>query len=338
MEEQEAVIRFLFAKGKKAREIHSEMVEVYGKDCIDRINGGRWCKMFQDGRKSLVDEVLSGRPVSSSTRSIVDEIDNVMRENRRTMLNEIKERCNISYGSAWDIVHQKLACRKVCSRWVPKQFSEQHTGCKMACSLKHLQRYIEEGNELLASIVKRDETCALHMTPESKTASLMWKHPSSPSQKKFKVSPSTWKLVLTVFWVMKEVLLAEFLPRGSTVNAVTYCVTLTKLRRAIRDKRSATNQSIRLLHDNARPHVSLPVREKWQVYGLEVLEHPQYSPDLGPSDFHLFGPMKKFLGGKKKAVRRWLFSQPTGFCETGIFKLNHRWDKCLNMHGSYVEK
>ncbi|GBM76591.1 hypothetical protein AVEN_228946-1 [Araneus ventricosus] len=134
VEEQQAMIRFLFAKGNKVGKIHSELVGVYRKDCIDRTNAGRWCKMFQDGRRILVDEVRSGRPVFPSSSSIFDEIDNVKRENRRTTLNEIKERCNISYGSAWDILHEKLGYRKVCSRWVPEQLSEQHTGCRMACS------------------------------------------------------------------------------------------------------------------------------------------------------------------------------------------------------------
>jgi len=48
--------------------------------------------------------------------------------------------------------------------------------------------------------------------------------------------------------------------------------------------------------------------------GLEVLPHPPYSPDLAPSDYHLFGPMKKMLGEQKFAsdtelqstVRQWL--------------------------------
>jgi len=33
--------------------------------------------------------------------------------------------------------------------------------------------------------------------------------------------------------------------------------------------------------------------------GFEVLPHPPYSLDLAPSDYHLFGPMKKMLGGQK---------------------------------------
>jgi len=32
--------------------------------------------------------------------------------------------------------------------------------------------------------------------------------------------------------------------------------------------------------------------------GWTVLPHPPYSPDLAPSDFHLFGPMKDGLRGQ----------------------------------------
>ncbi|GBM24544.1 hypothetical protein AVEN_217123-1 [Araneus ventricosus] len=35
--------------------------------------------------------------------------------------------------------------------------------------------------------------------------------------------------------------------------------------------------------------------------GWSVLQHPPYSPDLAPSDFHLIGPLKQHLGGKHYA-------------------------------------
>ncbi|GFO16797.1 Aromatic-l-amino-acid decarboxylase [Plakobranchus ocellatus] len=35
---------------------------------------------------------------------------------------------------------------------------------------------------------------------------------------------------------------------------------------------------------------------KWR-YGWEILPHSAHSPDLAPSDFHLFGPLKRHLGG-----------------------------------------
>ncbi|GFO10802.1 transposase [Plakobranchus ocellatus] len=38
--------------------------------------------------------------------------------------------------------------------------------------------------------------------------------------------------------------------------------------------------------------------KQWlQRHGWEILPHPAHSPDLAPSDFHLFGPLKRHLGG-----------------------------------------
>jgi histone-lysine N-methyltransferase SETMAR len=53
-----------------------------------------------------------------------------------------------------------------------------------------------------------------------------------------------------------------------------------------------------VLHDNARPHTQPTARR----YNWEVLDHPPYSPDLAPSDFNLFGPLKKHLGGRRFAT------------------------------------
>jgi hypothetical protein len=48
--------------------------------------------------------------------------------------------------------------------------------------------------------------------------------------------------------------------------------------------------------------------------GFEVLDHPAYSPDLVPSDYHLFGPLQDASRGRrftsdeevKGAVHEWL--------------------------------
>jgi histone-lysine N-methyltransferase SETMAR len=81
-------------------------------------------------------------------------------------------------------------------------------------------------------------------------------------------------------------------------------------------------------------------------FGWEVFEHPAYSPDLAPSDFHLFPKLKEFLGGKrmetdgedKETVTAWLNGLAVEFCDEGIVKLLSRLDKCLNLYDDYVEK
>jgi len=62
---------------------------------------------------------------------------------------------------------------------------------------------------------------------------------------------------------------------------------------------------------------------------IHSLPHPPYSRVLAPSDYHLFGPMKKILGGQKFAsdtevqsvVRQWFGQQPASFFTSGMQKL-----------------
>ena len=98
-----------------------------------------------------------------------------------------------------------------------------------------------------------------------------------------------------------------------------------------------------LLHDNARPHKAhLTINTIWQL-NWEVLEHPTYSPDLAPSDFHLFGPLKNALRGRrfvaddevKEAVHDWLRSQPQTFFPTALRSLQIAG---LKKKGDYIEK
>jgi len=53
-----------------------------------------------------------------------------------------------------------------------------------------------------------------------------------------------------------------------------------------------------LLHDNARPR-STHITAHLEKFKWDILDHPSYSPDLAPSDFHLFLHLKKHLAGKK---------------------------------------
>ena len=72
-----------------------------------------------------------------------------------------------------------------------------------------------------------------------------------------------------------------------------------KVKPAIRSIRRVAHDSICFLQDNARPHTAALTMETLRKLKWDVLPHLPYSPDLAPSDFYLFGPLKEFLGGKK---------------------------------------
>ena len=191
-----------------------------------------------------------------------------------------------------------------------------------------------------------DETWVSHITPESKQKSLHWKHTGSPKRKKFKQTFSTRKIMCTVFWDRQGVLLVEFLPQGTTITSAVYCETLKKMYAIQNKRRGMLSATILLLHDNARLHAAAQTQDLITSFMWEQKDHSPYSPDLTPSDFHLFLYLKKFLGGKrfdhdddlKDAVQKWLTLQAAAFCEQGIQKLVPRYDKCLDNGGEYVEK
>jgi len=48
------------------------------------------------------------------------------------------------------------------------------------------------------------------------------------------------------------------------------------------------------MNDNAPSHRALATQKKLAYQGFQCLDHPPYSPDLAPSDYHLFpGPKKQ---------------------------------------------
>jgi len=171
-----------------------------------------------------------------------------------------------------------------------------------------------------------------------------WHHLHSPSKKKAKTVPSAAKVMGTVFWDAEGLILVEFLEPGQTITAACYVQTLHKLRRALGDKH--LGQNIIILHDNVRPHTARLTSEAIAKMGWEVLPHPSYSPDLAPSDYHLFGFVKDQLRGQcyetteaiQKTVRQCLQMVGMEFYRSGIFKLPECWEKCVQRSGDYVEK
>lgn len=107
----------------------------------------------------------------------------------------------------------------------------------------------------------------------------------------------------------------------------------TKLKSAIRIKRRGLlSKDVALLHDNVHVHTF----DTFKNLRSEVLEHPPYSPDLVPSYYHLFGPLKEALWGRRFAsdkevngARVALRSTKNFFFSQGIQKLVYRWTKSV---------
>jgi len=71
--EQRAVIRFFWAKGLSASEIHKEISPIYGEKYFKRPAVHCWCEKFSTGRESIVDDKRSGREVVAKNSDVVSK-------------------------------------------------------------------------------------------------------------------------------------------------------------------------------------------------------------------------------------------------------------------------
>ena len=181
-----------------------------------------------------------------------------------------------------------------CVQTVPKLLTEEHKLEQQATTLDFLTQYSEEGKKFLGHVVTGNETWVSHEAPKSKQQSMEWRHTSSPTKTKFKQTTSTWKVMGTMFWDRKGVLLVDFLPQGSTINAGVCCNTLQKFHRVVHNKlRVMFSWDVVMIHDNTRPHTA--VQNVITTFCCEQFDHLPYSPHLAPSDFHLLRHLKFFL-------------------------------------------
>jgi hypothetical protein len=84
----------------------------------------------------------------------------------------------------------------------------------------------------------------------------------------------------------------------------------------------------------------------WDMEGVILIRFTPKDANLAPSDFHMFGPMKEALRGRKfssdeviGALQNCLKMQPETFFSDEIKKkLVRRWNRCIEAEGDYVDK
>jgi len=96
---------------------------------------------------------------------------------------------------------------------------------------------------------------------------------------------------------------------------------------------------------NARPHASGTVSEILEKCGWQMLSHPPYSPDTGPTAFDLLPKLKKPLCGKRFRSIEEVSNEVTRVIRriknegvlTGMQDLPKRWTAVIKHNGDYIE-
>lgn len=201
----------------------------------------------------------------------------------------------------------------------------------MASALLRKQR----SHDLLSSLVTCDESKISLYSPYR---GVHWVKRGTQPDLIPKQFPSKQWYMLCVFWNRHGVIHWELLDRNQSVDRHRYARQLETV-----SEKLNSAERVPLLHDNAPPHRARSTAQRADELGFDVLEHPPYSPDLSPTDYHLFRSLSNYLRNKSfgskadlaESIENFFSLKSPDFYRRGIDLLETRWETVVSKRGAY---
>ena len=118
LKEQRFAVKFCVKQGKSTTETFAMLNTAYGDVAMKRATCFGWHKRFKNGR--VEDDERSGCRSTSTDDPHIDEINTLVRANRRLTVRELAEECGISVGSCPHILTEELKMHRVAAKFVPR--------------------------------------------------------------------------------------------------------------------------------------------------------------------------------------------------------------------------
>ena len=216
-------------------------------------------------------------------------------------MQEIEELSGIHSSSVLKILRERLGLRKICARWLRHLLTDKQKQSRVRLASQVIEKYDKCDPCCLEEIVTGDETWIYHFQPDSKAKNKVWVSSEGDRPVIARRCKTSNRMLYAIFFDLKGPVLQIPVPKGSSVTGKFYRESvLTQLIDFYQKRRPRTSVcGIKLLHDNTLAHKSSTVQEYLKESGLDVLDHPPYSPDLSPCGFWLFPRLKEMLAGHR---------------------------------------
>jgi len=130
--EYRGVIKLIVKEGLTPNEIHSKFIKVYGGSSLLFSTIKKWAAEFKHGHTSLEDDPREGGPKSATRPEIIEQVHDMVLDDRRMKVHEIAETTGISKECVGYILHEELDMTKLCARRVPRLLSRSKTRVKIS--------------------------------------------------------------------------------------------------------------------------------------------------------------------------------------------------------------
>ena len=339
MQEQKRRIRELllyeFKKGHRATKVARNICDVEGAGAVSIRKAQREFKKFRNGDISLERKKGSGRLCSIDSKALYRTV----KANPTTTTRRLSLEFHTSNSTIWENL-QRLGmvvkrCREVPHELTPAQKRHRVDVCRQLLTNPQDERFFKR-------IVTCDEKW-IHFNNFNQQT--QWLDPDQPALPVPRRGRFDKKVMLCVWWNFSGIIHFELVPDGRTINAELYSTQLERVHTVLCERFPELVNRKRVLfqQDNAKPHTAARTQQKIEELEWELLPHPAYSPDVAPSDYHLFRSMEHFLRGRRfskiedveTGCREFFASKEPSWYQRGIELLVKRWIKVIEHNGEY---
>ncbi|EYC14813.1 hypothetical protein Y032_0039g20 [Ancylostoma ceylanicum] len=306
------------------------------------LNANPEIKEEVEDEDEIVEEPV--RQNRSPRRSEESIIRSLMEADPTKSISELARELKISSKAVVSYLHNSgSSAEKEVERWVPDERTLQ---CRVEVCSSLLLRNIRD--PFLDRIVVYGEKWIYF---ENRKRATVWLDDAVPICSESTGGQPGEKVLLTMWWTSIGVIHYHIVPGGKPMSEDKFPRQITNMYKKLELKQpnlvsELDVKGLFLLCDNPRPYTSLKSTLKLHQYRFEVLPHPPQSPDLLPSNYHVFRHLNCDLAGRnfyyeaevERAFLSFVASRKREFFTDGLTELALRWRKCVSSNGGYFNK
>jgi histone-lysine N-methyltransferase SETMAR len=330
--------------GEQPIDIHQDLETLHGEDAPAYSTVAKWAKRFREGRMDIEDDPRSGCPVTSTTPENIELIESLIEADPHSTYDDLEAESQLSRGIIETIILEHLKMKKLASRWVPHNLTDAQKKLRVEICRENLRKF-HSGSWRPYDIVTGDETWIYFRQTKRKASNACWIKEGEKPKTIVKQGQYAPKRLFSIFFKANGWLTVHALAKGQTIDYSYYidkCL-IPVVKELWRQRPNTGPKGLKLLHDNATPHVKPEVITYIKTEQLQLMRHPPYSPDLAPCDFWLNDYIKRHLSDQEdeeslfSAVTQVLENIPQEEYAKTFKKLLERMQWCIDNGGDYFE-
>lgn len=287
------LIESLRRNDMNATEVHNIISRAWPEECLSVVQIRKIMRDFNTGdRETFKRKDGSGRRKSEHRLENINAVRELLDEERNLTEEQIARRLEISNSMVHRILQDDLEMIWFRTKWVPHTLTEGNK----AVRVDRCHSLIDSLSTRLckANLVTIDEKWfyCRNLKPKHRIGTWLSQEMifagDGPSQTGVR-STMEKKMMVIVALSQKGYHYFEILEQNQSINAERYVVFIGNLINFLQNSPEPIQpENLRLMHDNARPHVARHTAEYIASRNIRLLPQPPYSPDVNLCDSYLF--------------------------------------------------